>query len=465
MKNISRFYPRVHTDTTGSAAVGQAGGVLLTETVRASGIGEFLTAGLAPWRMPSAVHDPAKVILDLALTLALGGDCLADIAVLRAEPRVYGQVASDPTVSRTIDALASDAPAVLAAIDTARAAARATAWGLAGVHAPDHDTDPGKPLIVDVDATLVGSHSEKENAAPTFKRGYGFHPLCAFIDHGPDGTGEPLSVILRPGNAGSNTATDHIAIVRAALKQLPGHRPGHRPGRRVLVRVDGAGSTHAFLDWLTTQRLSYSVGFGLPNNTADLLTCIPEHVWAPAYDADGQIRDGAWVAELTALLDLSGWPAGMRVIARKERPHPGAQLRITDVDGLRVTAFATNTVRGQLSDLELRHRRRARCEDRIRVAKDTGLRNLPLHDFAQNQIWCAIVTLAVELTAWMQTLALTGHPARRWEPKRLRLRLFTAPATLARTGRRVWLHLANKNPWADLLRDAVHRLRGLATPG
>ncbi len=181
----------------------------------------------------------------------------------------------------------------------------------------------------------------------------------------------------------------------------------------------------------------------------------------PAYDAHDQIRDGAWVAELTGLLDLTGWPKGMRVIARKERPHPGAQLRITDADGLRVTAFATNSTRGQLPDLELRHRRRARAEDRIRCAKDTGLTNLPLHDFAQNQIWCAIVALACELTTWMQMLALTSTDARRWEPKRLRTRLFTVPATLARTGRRRLLHLAEHHPWASTVADAVGRLRAL----
>ena len=439
--------------------------MLLTDTVRLSGLGPGLSAALAQWRKPTAVHDPAKIVLDLALSLALGGDCLADIAVLRAEPGVHGQVASDPTVSRTVDALASDATAVLAAIDEARAAARATVWRLAGKQAPDSGTDAENPLIVDLDATLVGSHSEKEHAKPTFKRGFGFHPLCAFVDHGATGTGEPLQVMLRPGNAGSNTATDHITVVKAALKQLPGHQAGTRPGRKVLIRIDGAGSTHALLNWMTGQRLSYSVGFGLPDNTAELLTKIPQSVWTPAYDAHDQVRDGAWVAELTGLLNLTGWPKGMRVIARKERPHPGAQLRLTDIDGMRVTAFATNTSRGQLPDLELRHRRRARAEDRIRVAKDTGLTNLPLHDYAQNQIWCAIVTLAAEITAWMQMLALPGHDARRWEPKRLRHRLFTIPAALARTGRRVLLHLAEKSPWAQLVADAINRLRALAVPG
>jgi hypothetical protein len=464
VKKTTGSYPRLRVDTTGCAAVGQAGGVVLVETIRASGVDRALSTALAPWRRPLAVHDPAKVVLDLAVALALGGDCLADVALLRAEPGVFGRVASDPTVSRLVDALATDADQALAAIEKARAAARARVWGLAGKHTPDHSTSARSPLVIDLDATLVTAHSEKQHARPTFKRGFGFHPLCAFVDHGPAGTGELLHVMLRPGNAGSNTAADHITVTRKALAQLPEHRPGVRPGRRVLIRTDAAGATHDFLNWLTERRLSYSVGFTL-GDIADVLASIPPTVWTPAYDADGKVRDGAWVAELTDLLDFTTWPKGMRVIARKERPRPGAQLRLTDLDGCRVTAFATNTRRGQLADLELRHRRRARAEDRIRNAKDTGLTNLPLHDFNQNQIWCAIVTLAAEITAWMQLLALTGHPARRWEPKRLRYRLFTVPAVLASTGRQLRLHLAEHHPWAHLTADAAHRLRTLAVPG
>ena len=165
-------------------------------------------------------------------------------------------------------------------------------------------------MIVDLDATLVGSHSEKESAAPTYKRGFGFHPLCAFVDHGAAGTGEPLSVLLRPGNAGSNTAADHIAVIKDALAQLPGHRPGTRAGRKVPIRTDGAGCTHDVLTWLDGQRLSCSLGFPLPHNTSELLELIPPEVWTPAYDAHDEIRDGAWVAELTGLLDMSKWPAG-----------------------------------------------------------------------------------------------------------------------------------------------------------
>lgn len=469
MSKRSGFYPCPAADSAGSQVVSQAGGLLLCETVFAVGLDRELSAALAPWRRPLATHDPGKIVCDLALTLALGGDCLTDVALLRAEPGLYGRVASDPTVSRTIDALAADAPRTLAAIGTARAAARAQAWGVAGAHAPGHDVDAGHPLVIDADATLVTAHSDKEGAAPTFKRGFGHHPLWVFADHGPDGTGEPLSVLLRPGNAGSNTAADHITVIREALRQLPAHRRGTRPGRKVLVRADAAGCTHELLDWLTGQRLSYSVGFTLPADFATTLATVPARAWTPAYDADGQVRAGAWVAEVTGLLDLSRWPAGMRVIVRAERPHPGAQLRITDVDGHRITAFATNTRPGgpgtQLADLELRHRRRARAEDRIRAAKDTGLANLPLHDLAQNQIWCALVALACELTAWSQLLALTEHPARRWEPKRLRLRLFSLAGRLVRTGRRVVLHLPAHAPWTRLLLYALSTLRALAAPG
>src|SRR3954453_6535176 len=469
VRHATGFYPRIRVDTSRTAAVGQAGGVLLVESVRASGLDAELSGELSCWHKPLATHDPAKVLLDVALALALGADCLADVALLRAERGVFARAASDPTVSRTLTVLAGEADRELSGLEKERAAARARVWALAGDHAPDHHADAASPLIIDLDATLVTAHSEKEHAKPTFKRGFGFHPLCAFVDHGAEGSGEPLHLQLRPGNAGSNTAADHISVTKKALAQLPGHKSGTRPGRRVLVRTDGAGATHAFLDWLVGQRLGYSVGFTLPGDAEQVLAKIPEHVWAPALDAHDEIRDGAWVAELTGLLDLKSWPKGMRVIARKERPHPGAQLRLTDVDGLRVTAFAPNPTSGgpgtQLADLELRHRRRARAEDRIRNLKDLGLANLPLHGFDANRIWCALVGLAAELTAWMQMLRLTEPDAPRWEPKKLRLRLFTAPASLVRPGRRVLMHLADRTPWAGLVNDAIPRLRALAVPG
>jgi hypothetical protein len=460
VKKTTGFYPRLSVDAGGGSAVSQAGGVLLTSTVRAAGLDVALSQALAPWRSQLARHDPAKVLVDLALTLALGGDACSDLAVVRGEPAVFGPVASDPTASRTIARLARDVDKVLAAINTARATARARVWAAAGSNAPDHGRDAAHPLVLDIDATLVTAHSEKENAAPTFKRGFGFHPLCAFVDHGTEGTGEPVAVLLRAGNAGSNTAADHLQVITDALAQIP----GTTRGKSVLVRIDGAGGSHKVIEALTRRRLAYSVGFTLPENTPDLLKLIPTDMWAPAYDAHDQVRDGAWVAELTDLMDLTGWPKGMRVIVRKERPHPGAQLRFEDVDGMRITAFVTNSTRGQLADLELRHRRRARVEDRIRLAKDTGLANLPLHSFDANRIWCAVVALAAEITAWMQMLALHDHPARRWEPKALRFRLFTIPATIARSGRRVRLHLAARSPFAALTLSGLDRLGALA-PG
>ena len=183
--------------------------------------------------------------------------------------------------------------------------------------------DAVHPLIIDLDASLVGAHSEKEHAAPTYKKGFGFHPLLAFCDHGPGGTGEPLSFLLRAGNAGSNTATDHITVIRDALTQLPCAAKGGQLGRTVLIRTDGAGGTHKLLEFLTAQHLSYSVGFGLTETITAVLPLIPASVWTPAYDAEQTPREGAWIAELTDLVDLSGWPVGMRLILRKERPHPG----------------------------------------------------------------------------------------------------------------------------------------------
>ena len=464
MKKSTGPYPTLSVDTTGTGVVSQGGAVTLLRTAEKTGLTAALSTTLAPWRKPLATHDPGKILLDLAVAIAIGGDCLADIAVLREEPAVFGTVASDPTVSRLISTLAADAPKALSAINTARATARALAWSHAGAAAPDHGIDADNPLIIDLDATLVTAHSEKEKAAPTYKRGFGFHPLCGFVDHGPDGTGEPLALMLRPGNAGSNTAADHIQLTRECLRQLPSTAKGGRVGRKVLIRTDGAGGTHAFVEYLEQQKLSYSIGFGLTDQTVARLDDIPADAWTPASNADGHPRDGAWVVEATDIFDLSGWPDGMRVIVRKERPHPGAQLRFTDVDGLRLTAFATNTRRGQLADLELRHRHRARCEDRIRTSKDTGLENFPLQGFAQNQIWLAVVALAVELTAWMQTLALAGSDARRWEPKRLRLRLFSIAGRIARHARRTHLRLSAHSPWGQLIEVALARLDALPYP-
>ena len=439
-------------DSARESLVSTTGGVLLQHTARLSQLDRTLSAALSPWRSDRATHDPGKVVLDLATAVALGGDCAADVAVVRAQPEVFGSVASDPTVSRLIATLAADVDAATAAIRSARAAARDLVWSR-------RRPVPGRPggqVVIDLDATLVSAHSEKELAAPTFKRGFGFHPLFAFLDHGEAGSGETLVGMLRTGSAGANTATDHVTVLDAALAQLPEAERGH-----VLVRTDTGGGVKQFLHHITDLGLQYSVGFyGVPP-IVEALGKVPRQAWRTAIDTDGQPRDGAQVAELTAYLPstLVGWPKGMRVIARRERPHPGAQLRLTDDEGWRITCFATNTKGWRLADLEVRHRQRARAEDRIRGLKDTGLRNLPFHGFAQNQIWVEIIALAADLLVWTQTLAWHGKPARRWEPKRLRFRLLAVAGRITRTGRRRRLRLPRDWPWNDLIDTGWAALR------
>lgn len=445
-------YPKVKYRSQARGSVSSAGTLLLTETARVLGLVEALQGELAGFTRLQAVHLPGKAIADLAVMLAAGGTCPADVVMLRARPHLFGRVASEATLSRIVDDLATDADAAIAGIAAARAWVRAVAADLPGGDLPVVD---GR-VIVDIDATLVIAHSEKELASPTFKRGFGFHPILAFADHGPGGTGTPLAGILRPGRAGSNTATDHITVLRQALDQLDPEQAS-----RVLVRTDSAGGTKGFLRHLTEANLAYSVGFpGYQPRLKTAIDTLAPDAWIPARDGDGTIRDGAWVTEITDLLDLSDWPTGMRVIARKERPHPGAQLSLTDLDGHRVTCFATNDPSRDLPALETRHRARARCEDRIRDAKDTGLERLPYADAASNAIWIHIVLLAMDLLTWTQALAL-DHSWRVAAPKTLRTRLFATAARYVRTARTRIIDLDPDWPWTRVLHDAFRQLTWL----
>lgn len=436
---------RMRIEAGSESLVSSAGAALLLRTAAVCGLDKGLRDGLARWRPArGGLHDPGKTVLDLAVAIALGGDCLADIGLVRAQPQLFGPVASDATVSRLVEALAADGQAALAAIRRARAAAREAVWGRrdprAGVRGP---------VVIDLDATLVTAYSDKELAQPTYKRGYGFHPLLAFLDHGAGGTGEPLAGMLRPGKAHANDAADQIAVLEAALAQLPA---GVRDGG-VLVRGDAGSGVKKLLHHITEAGLGYSVGLSAHQPIQAAVAALPEQAWRAAIEADGTRRKDAQVAELTRWLPegFTGWPAGIRVIARREKPHPGAQLRLTDHRGWRITVFATNTAGGRLADLELRHRLRARCEDRIRAMKDTGLTNLPLHAFAKNQIWLELVQLATDLLTWTQTLAWHDQPARTWEPKRLRVRLLSVAARVITTARRSRLRLARGWPWTRLL--------------
>ncbi len=282
---------------TGRQVVSQAGSVLLVVTVRKTGLDQVISAAMAPWRKPQAVHDPGKILLDVALAVALGGDCLADVAVLRAEPAVFGPVASDPTVSRLIDTLAASGEKALQAIRSARSEVRDRVWSLAGENAPD----TGGQVIIDLDGVLVIAHSDKEDAAATWKKTYGHHPLTAFVDHGPGGTGEPVAALLSPGNAGSNTAADHIITAQFALAQLP---KKYRRGRQTLIRTDSAGGTHDFVSWLARRGrwLSYSVGMTVTEAIHEHVLKVPASAWTAAVETSGEVRDGAWVAELIGKL-------------------------------------------------------------------------------------------------------------------------------------------------------------------
>ncbi len=431
-----------------------------------TGLVRGLSEALSAWRSARASHDPGKVLLDVATAVALGGDCLADVAALRAQPELFGTVASDPTVSRVFAALAADVDAAVAAIRAVRADARAVSWArrrpLAG--APGKRT--GGQVIIDIDATLVSAHSDKEGAEPTFKRGFGFAPMCTFVDHGEHGTGEALALDLRPGKASPWNTADHLATLNSALAQLPEHER-----TQVLVRADTGACSKVFLHHVTDLGLEYSIGFQAQDTVKAAIEAIPEQAWRTAIDGDGEPRDGAQVAELTTWMPTptrssrpgpKDWPPGMRVIARRERPHPGAQLRLTDHNGWRVTCFATNTngPGWTLPVLEMRHRQRARCEDRIRCLKDTGMRNLPFHDYAKNRLWLEGVALAADLLAWTQTLAFDqAEPARRWEPKRLRFRILAVAGRIIRTGRRRRLRLPRDWPWNRLIDTGWTTLR------
>jgi Transposase DDE domain group 1 len=437
-----------------------AGSVAVRLLADRVGLTDGLSAALAR-RGFSPGHARGQVWVDVAVMLTAGGEAIADIDTLRHQPDLWGPVASAPTVWRTMD---EATPAALARVEKARSQARRHVWGLLPRLPASKvaGTDLAEMVVLDVDATLVAAHSEKDQARATFKGGFGFHPIGVWCDN----TTELLAVTLRPGNAGSNHAGDHIDVLRRAVDQIPA---AHR--RRLLIRADGAGATHELLDWLTEQgqlrgrRLEYSVGFPTKNTAlTSAITAIPERAWTPAVAADGEVRDGADVAEATGLLDLRRWPTGMRVIVRRERPHPGAQLSLLEeADGWRYQAFATNTRVGQLAFLEARHRAHARVEDRIKAAKDSGLGRFPSREYAINQAWLKIVAVAADLTAWLRLLALDGDLAAT-EPKGLRLKMLHVPARLVRSGRRRHLRLPGRWPWADQIVEAFRRIMIIPAP-
>jgi hypothetical protein len=432
--------------TDGTGVVGHAGAALLRELADRVG----LTSALG-WRGSQdrrRRHPDAAVLRDLAVMLADGGDCLSDLAALRDQPELFGPVASTPTAWRVLERAAHD-PDGLARLRAARAHARARAWTAGG----DPDVEL---LVIDADATLVLAHSDhKEGAAGTYKHTFGFAPLLAYLDRGA-APGEPLAGVLRPGNAAAGSSDDLIELVDLALAQLPA--ASHQ--QPVLVRSDSAGASTRLAWHLYDRGVGFSLGMPIDAHVRAAILAQPEQAWTPAVDADGQVRDGAEVCELTGWVDLGTWPAGTRLLCRREDAHPGAQLRFTDHDGHRFQVFLTDQPDGDLACLELRHRQRARVEDRIRAAKATGLSNLPFDMFRRNQVWLELVLAAQDLVCFTQALLLEGALALA-EPKTLRYRLLHTAARVVRHARRIILRLQRTWPWAAALARAFTRLRAL----
>jgi len=457
---------QVKVSADGHGVVSHAGVGMLRELADLTELSAQVTAALADTYNGPWIHAPGAVFADLVAAVADGADCVDGVGRLWGDrEHAFGAVGSTATLWRLVDERIDAAH--LPRIRAARAHARAQAWA-AGA-APDHEGW----LHLDVDATITVDHSDnKENAAATWKKTFGHHPLLVFLDRPDIAAGEALAGLLRAGNAGSNTAADHITVLGQALASLP---PSYRPGPdnpdapQVLIRSDSAGATHGFAAACRKSGVGFSLGAVIDARVRQAAEVLNDtNAWYPAITVDGGIRDGAWVAEVTDLVDLANWPAGTRLILRKERPHPGAQLTFTDTDGHRIIGFFTDTpngmIPGQLAGLELRHRQHARVEDRIRQAKATGLRNLPFNAFQANAAWLEIILAATDLVAWTKLIGFTDHPQlARCEIQTFRYRVLHVAARITRGARQLRLRIDATWSWAQAIATAWTRIRAAFT--
>jgi len=460
----TRTRPKIVVTGDGRGVVNHAGARLLADLADATGLTSAFSSALAGLRQRQGGHDPGRIAVDVAVMLADGGETIADLAVLRDQTALFGPVASDPTAWRLLNQLDE---AVLAELRAARAQAREVAWAQHAetrgeLPAPSVAGQDVPGLILDVDASIVICHSEKEFATRTWKKTFGYHPLFCFLDN----TGEALSGLLREGRAGSNTTADHITVLNQALAQIP---DAYRYGTAILLRSDSAGSSHGFLAHLRALRdqhldIRFSVGLAITEPVREAIRQATD--WIGAVDVDGDLREHAEVCEITGLFTTDGFPDGTRFIARRERPHPGAQLTLFDtIEGWRHQVIATDTPpgNGPIQYLEARHRAHARVEDRIRTGKDTGFGRFPSRVFAINQAWLQLALTGIDLLAWTQTLLLDGDLAKA-EPKKLRYRLLHVAARITRTARRTRLAIAEHWPWKTALATAFTRLAALPRP-
>jgi hypothetical protein len=440
----------------GTGQVSHAGSALVAGVADRVGLTRALSAAMAPTRQRRSAHDPGVVLRDLAVMLADGGECLSDLGALRDQLDLYGNVASDATAFRVIDSI--DEPC-LARLRGAVAVARARAWKLGARPQrrgeQQQEQQRAELTVIDVDATLTTAHSDKEQAAGNFKGGFGHHPLLCYLDE----TGEALAGILRPGNAGSNTAADHKQVIDLALAQLD----AQALAGKILVRADGAGATHELTTYCREAQMLFSVGFDLDERVREATVAKPESAWMQAIRADGSQRMHSQVCEITDSVDLSAWSERSRLIARRTKLKEGDQQSFADYDGYRLAVFLTDAPDDDIAALDLTHRGHARVEDRIRQGKDCGLSNLPFQSFAHNQVWLWLVMAAQDLIAWTAQLCLTDA-ARCWELKRLRYRLLHQSGRIARHARRTILRLARDWPWSGQLSDAFAALKALPPP-
>jgi len=455
-----------------SGLVGAVGAPLLRLLAERSGLRSGLSAVLARLR-PDFVpeHDRGQVLVDIAVALGLGAVSVAGAAqTLAASQAVLGQAASSPTAWRALSEL--DA-AALAAVAKARAAHRRGIWARLSVRPGGfpwvqvaNQTWTGW-IVLDVDASLVESHSDKEGAAGTYKKHvYGLHPIIVSCAN----TGEILAVLLRPGNAGSNTAADHVTVLSEAVAQLPA---AYR--KKIIFRADGAGATKELLMWIKAEAARrgctwrYSVGFDVTEPVRDAIVEIPTRVWAPALTSDGDVRRSAQVTEITGLLTpADGWPPDMRIMARTEPLHPRHRKQASPIERQREQRFqavATDLPGHHYPKLDAFHRNHAMVESAIKDGKDLGLRRLPGHALAFNQAWCTAVAIACDLLAWLRLLALDHHQQlRRASPAILRRALLNVPARLVRRARKRLIRLDNTHPYQTDLILAWHKIHALAAP-
>ena len=493
--NVTGWSRGLEVTGGGAGVVSHAGLALLRHLGDRTGLSAGLPGALASPRL--VVHDRGRVLADLACAIADGARVISDFRVMGDQRELFGLVASVPTAWRTLKEIARGGTRAQTRVTAAVSSARRQAWAQA---ASRHGTLPGVRLAdkvldgvtcIRLDATVTVAHSDKELAEANFK-GFGHHPLLAACDNTG---GEPLAWMLRRGSAGSNTAVDHITLADAAIAALP---PVFR--RRLMITVDGAGASHdliGHLDKLAARRgyeLTYSAGWALTGREKAALRTVPEQAWQAAIGARGKVRErraddacarfscahrACWieeahVTELTGLLrdgpagdQLAAWPAAMRVFARRERPHPGAQLTLFEAeDGWRYTLWVTNRPAaakgwlGQAACIDAAHRVHARVEDAIRTGKDAGLGHFPSHDFAINAAWLTAAMTAQILLAWLRLLALDGDLAKA-EPKTLRYRVLHAAARLAHGGRRRRLKIQATWPWAEAITAAWQRINAL----